>query len=269
MTWVIGASSLFGDGVLLSDIQVSVGNRRFDILQKAYPISKYIAGGFAGSVKIGFMLLQSLSDTLQMPSHSDRLAWDPLKIAPYWSPIAKNIFANESQEEKELGSQFLIVAASPYPIKDTGPQGWSSQVYLIKFSYPDFKPQIMLERVEFCSIGSGANIDKFKRAIQEKKDLGIFDPMLKAEMNPGGWAKALAFSLFRLSDQYPQDGISKNFNIIIVKRGEIKQFHEDYTTYLQDGKIIENKIPKLATNYVELREMLDQHGVNNVNGAIC
>lgn len=62
MTWVLGASSLFGYGVMLSDVQVSVGEKRFDILQKAYPLSNYILGGFAGSVQIGFMFLQSLSN---------------------------------------------------------------------------------------------------------------------------------------------------------------------------------------------------------------
>lgn len=269
MTWVIGASSLFGYGVLLSDIQVTVGNKRFDLLQKGYPLSKFIAGGFAGSVKIGFELLQSLSDMLQMPPNSDHLAWDPLKIAPHWSPIAKNIFAQATPQEKVLGSRFLIVAASPYPLGGTWPPGWDSKIFLIRFSSPDFKPQIMSKRVKFCSIGSGARVDKFKRIIRTKGKLGIFDSTLKTEVrNPFGWAKTLASSLFSLVDENPQDGISKHFNIITVKRGEINQSHINYKIHLPDGTTKEEKMPELARSYHELEAMLAERKIN-ISGAIC
>ncbi|QBR83750.1 hypothetical protein E3983_04900 [Legionella israelensis] len=187
MTWILGASSLFGYGLILSDIQVSVGKERFDILQKAYPLSNFISGGFAGSVKIGFMLLQSLSDTLEIPrEYQQTFAWDPIKIANAWSPRARDIFMRESLQERRLGAQFLMVAASPQPDKKMMIPGWDSKIYLIRFSSPNFKPQIMSKRVNFCSIGSGAGVSKFQKYIREKLKLGIFDKTLQAEvMNPG------------------------------------------------------------------------------------
>jgi hypothetical protein len=69
MTWVIGASSLFGHGAVISDIQVTFRTgQTVDLLQKAYPLGRFIVGGFSGSVLIGFRLLQSLKDMLKLPS---------------------------------------------------------------------------------------------------------------------------------------------------------------------------------------------------------
>ena len=60
---------MFGYGALYSDVQVTFpdGSTK-DLLQKAYPLSNFIAAGFAGSVRIGFMLLDSLSQFLQLPN---------------------------------------------------------------------------------------------------------------------------------------------------------------------------------------------------------
>jgi len=57
MTWAAAASTIFGYGALYSDVQVTFrdGNTK-DLLQKAYPVSNFIAAGFAGSVRIGFKL---------------------------------------------------------------------------------------------------------------------------------------------------------------------------------------------------------------------
>jgi hypothetical protein len=54
MTWVIGASSIFDYGAMMSDVRVTFSNgRTLDLLQKAYPVGPYIVAGFAGSVRIG------------------------------------------------------------------------------------------------------------------------------------------------------------------------------------------------------------------------
>lgn len=88
MTWVVGVSTIFGYGALYSDIQVTYsGGGSTDVLQKAYPLSNFIAAGFAGSVRIGFMLLQSLSDFLRIPDDAlSKLAWDPVWVVHNWAP---------------------------------------------------------------------------------------------------------------------------------------------------------------------------------------
>ena len=73
MTWVIGGSTIFGYGVLISDVCVSWElGYQFDCLQKIYPLSNSIMGGFAGSVKIGFQLLQDLRDFLGLTDEEEK-----------------------------------------------------------------------------------------------------------------------------------------------------------------------------------------------------
>jgi hypothetical protein len=80
MTWVVGATSFFGYGALYSDIRVTFSDgTNEDILQKAYPITNFIAAGFAGSVRIGFCLLQSLAESTWLPDQVESThAWDPV-----------------------------------------------------------------------------------------------------------------------------------------------------------------------------------------------
>ena len=61
MTWVIGASSVFGVGMLVSDVRVSFpdGQSR-DMLRKLYPLGPYIGLGFAGSVAASFAILNEV-----------------------------------------------------------------------------------------------------------------------------------------------------------------------------------------------------------------
>ena len=60
MTWVIGASSIFDYGAMMSDVRVTFedGSER-DLVQKAYPVGPYIVAGFAGSVRIGVIILDN------------------------------------------------------------------------------------------------------------------------------------------------------------------------------------------------------------------
>lgn len=270
MTWIIGASSLFGYGVVISDIQVTLANKKtIDVLQKAYPLSNFIVGGFAGSVRVGFMLLQSLSDKLKLPLGYEGYAWDPCKVANDWSIVARNVFASALLNEQKLGSKFLIIAASPVPDVGEWPQGWDSKIYMIRFSSPNFIPQIMVKRMKICSIGSGARVSEYKRSIRERLKLGIRDPILKAEvMNPYGWARTLAFSISRSIERYPQDGISKHLHLFTVRRGEIIAGNNNEKIYPKEGGVIVFKMPPVARNYQEFVSMLELTGTE-ASMAIC
>src|SRR3712207_479938 len=114
MTWVIGVSSVFGRGILLSDVRVSLGDgRRADLLKKVYPIAPCIAAGFAGSVRIGFELLDDLRRQLQLPPDLAGHAWRPEAIANKWPPFAAKMFARAPGSEQKLGCQILMIGVSP------------------------------------------------------------------------------------------------------------------------------------------------------------
>src|SRR5215207_8036961 len=94
MTWVVGATNIYGYGALYSDVRVTFadGTTR-DLVQKAYPLSNFIAGGFTGSVRIGFNLLQSLAECTLLPDDAlNTMAWDPVWVATKWSPIARAVY---------------------------------------------------------------------------------------------------------------------------------------------------------------------------------
>jgi len=79
MTWVIGGSTVFGYGVMISDICVSFeqGPSK-DCLQKIYPVGNHIIGGFAGSIQLGFAMLQDLRSFLHLPEKEEKEnAWHP------------------------------------------------------------------------------------------------------------------------------------------------------------------------------------------------
>src|SRR5262245_56689808 len=105
MTWVIGASSIFGYGAILSDVRVTFrdGSQR-DLVQKAFAVGPYVIAGFAGSVKIGFEMLHCLANFLTVPPNAPQPgAWEPEWVAEHWEPIAAGTFAAADAHERAMG----------------------------------------------------------------------------------------------------------------------------------------------------------------------
>lgn len=267
MTWIIGASSMFGYGVMISDVQITLSDgKKLDILQKAYPLTDSVVAGFAGSVKIGFMLLASLNHSLKLENNQN----NHLKIIKSWGIAAKKNYDMAPIEERRLNAKFLIVASSTDEIVEGWPKPWNSKIYIIRFSSPNFTPQIMIKRNMIYSIGSGSFVKKYKSAIHERINLGIYDPILKAETkNPGGWGRTLGFSLSQMVAQYPVDGISNHFHIFTVRRGEVMGSTNDHEIYLPDHTIVNIKMPKVAQGYPEFLDMLNLSQRGKATGATC
>lgn len=264
MTWVIAASTIFGYGALYSDVQVTFcDGKTKDLVQKAYPISNFIAAGFAGSVYIGFMLLQSLSDFLRIPPDDiDRLAWDPLWVSNNWSPIAKSVFEQAPSIEKTLGSKLLMVGASTQEASGLG-----SKIYFTRFSSPDFRPGIMSRAIKLCSIGSGSGVLEYKHSI--KPLFRLSSGILRAEIGQqGGWARQLGFSIsWKLADR-PHRGISRHVHIIIVRRGAIDVETNDEDIYKGDDPPIKIRMPVVAKSYEEFVGLAQSMGQDTA-GAAC
>lgn len=264
MTWVVAASTIFGYGALYSDVQVTFrdGSTR-DIVQKAYPISNFIVAGFSGSVQIGFMLLQSLSDELKIPTQDrNHLAWDPIIVSKRWSTIAKSLFDAAPKEEKMLSSSILMVGISP-----TENSGLGAKVIFTRFTSPHFYPNIMTHPIKLCSIGSGAAVQEYKRSI--KPLFRLSSGILNAEIGqPGGWARQLGFSISHTLNNYPRNGISRHIHMIIVRRGSIYVGTNNENIYMPDGSKIEIRMPKVAQGYAEFLSLAQAAGHEAI-GAAC
>jgi hypothetical protein len=264
MTWVVAASTLFGYGALYSDVRVTFrdGTER-DLVQKAYPMGNYIAGGFAGSIKLGFMLLQSLADSLAASEDEiDRVVFDPVPVAIKWSPLARSIFLSAEAEERRLGSRFLLLGISP-----TEACGLGAKVYFVRFASPDYQPKIMSRPIKICGIGTGAEVAAYKYSI--KPLFRLTSGILKAEVRyPGGWGHELGFAIANALAWHPQSGISRHLHMIIVERGRIRVANSDENIYPADGTKIEVRMPRVAQGYEEFLAFAHAVGQNGA-GAVC
>src|ERR1019366_6594510 len=99
MTWIVGTVPPFGYSILVSDICVSWadGTER-DCLQKIHKVGDDLLCGFAGSVRIGFGLLEALS--IQLPPKQRRT---PSVLVRDWIPsLARHVFRDSHESERKL-----------------------------------------------------------------------------------------------------------------------------------------------------------------------
>ena len=270
MTWVIGASSIFGYGAIMSDVRItfSDGTER-DILQKAYPLGPYIIGGFAGSVKVGFELLHSLKYGLVPPTSAgppgSTWTWDPVDVAHEWRPIAKSIFENADKGEQACQSHILLVGISHEDLESDAVKAPSviqrARAMIIRMMSPDFEPLVTRNQLSVEHIGSGAYVDKYVDLMKS-----YFDPMsgtLQAETAAFGmWPKMLAGGVRRIVSDDPVSGISPHVHILVCRSGQMFMMTND-TRIVPTGKEpIEFKMPKVAQSYSEFLAMCRAAGTN-------
>jgi hypothetical protein len=264
MTWVCAASTIYGYGALYSDVQVTFRDgRTADLVQKAYPLSNFVAAGFAGSVRIGFMLLQSLDEAMRLPSKIlETHAWEPKWVSGNWAPIARSIFDSAPQQEKAYGAHVLMIGVSPTETCGLGPK-----VYFTRFASPDFRPCIMSRAIKVCSIGTGARIKEYHRTL--KPLFRLTSGILNGEvMNEGGWARTLGFLISRRLADFPHAGVSRHLHVLIIRRGNILVENSDENIYPPDGSCIEIRMPQIARSYEEFLKLAEAVGHDAV-GAIC
>jgi len=82
---------MFGYGIGISDVRVTLEDgSQHDCLQKMYPVGRFMAMGFAGSVRIGFAMLEELSSLLGAAGEDQM--WNPNDVAEWWPEDAPLTF---------------------------------------------------------------------------------------------------------------------------------------------------------------------------------
>lgn len=261
MTWVIGAASVLCTGVIISDVRVRFADgRTADMLQKAYPVGNYIAAGFAGSVYIGFQLIESLRDILFIPEGVGNGAFDPVQVAHEWTPLAQEIFRNAPAEERRNGAQIVLVGISP--TEHLGVPEFP-RVYVIRFTAPFFVPGFMEKGLRICGIGSGAKVKQYKRALRplSRSGSGIHQSGVE-------WARNLAFCTTIAVRDYPYEGISEHFHVVGIRLGEMVVVKNDMTTHPLNQPPIELRMPPVAQSWQEFNDMARNQLIPSA-GAAC
>lgn len=265
MTWVIGASSIFGTGALISDIRVLLRDgTTAELLQKAYPVGNYIAAGFAGSVRIGFELIHSLQAGLAVPEGIGPHAWDLRVVAPRWRSIARQIFRDAPAEERSLGSQVLLVG--PSPTENMGAPEFP-RMEIVRATSPDYAPRFSKPGLVVRHIGSGGSVSEYKRAI---RPLFRFTSGIHRSHIAGihEWARTLAFSVTITVRDYPNHGISEHFHVVALRLGDMAVYTNDMTMYPKDSPPLVLKMPRVARSWPEFVDMLNALRAS-ASGATC
>lgn len=266
LTWIVGTGTMFGHAVLASDICVTLkyrtGTERYiNCLQKVYPIGKYVVGGFAGSVRIGFSIIGQLQYELAMADEG--FAWDLDIISNTWLPrVLKRIFNTSTDFEKESKSQ-IILAATHFTINWPFPH--TPLPVLYKFDSPDFKPY-KASHDEVLGIGSGAMIDSM---VEVNKVCKTFDFHQTIVGGMKYQAMYVAGILEHVKKQAPLSGVSDLFQFATVGRNNIEIFNHERYLCTADGEKPILKFPRvLATNYRQLQRIVSISG-NKLLCAIC
>jgi hypothetical protein len=263
MTWIVGAAASTGYAVGISDIRVSFGNgQELDCLQKLYPMARFIAAGFAGSVEIGFKMLDGLA--YQLRGAPNDQAFLPEEVSACFAPLAKDIFKDASAASRDLGSQIILLGA--HPTEDLGIPGWARCMVHI-LSSPDFVPQSS-SIGQAASIGSGSQIGTYRDALARLSA----DPLSLIKMDTTGvGASSLILSMVvqKTVERNPAQGISSHAHVCIVRRGSISIQPNDEDVYPPNGEKIEFRMPPVATTWDEFVKRLASSGRNSPRSAIC
>ncbi len=254
MTWIIGLPSIFGYAHAVSDVQVTWENgERRDCLQKVYPIAPFIIGGFAGSVQLGFNLLDHLQRNLSIAEPGG--GWILRYVAGKWCRTARQIYKRAPENLRRLGCEIILLGASP---SENAGDLDIPRTDVVVLRAPDFEPEYA-SPAKCISIGSGSQTEIYKQEL-ERINANPF-PMMQMEVgNPGGTALALSIHLTSLITQNPIAGISPHLQIVSVTRGGYFINTNDHTQYPGDAPPIEFKMPPLAKNWKEFQKISEGFG---------
>jgi hypothetical protein len=280
MTWIVGTPTMFGYGIGISDVRVTLSNdSEHDCLQKIYPVGQFIAMGFAGSVRIGFAMLETLAAFLHTEDQS--LSWDPAAVAEWWPEDARSVFAKFPEAERVHQSHLMMIAT--HPSENCGQAPWARS-YVHIFKSPGFEiTSIPVHTVG--AIGCGVAVEPCRKAVEElSNNRDRMFMMMKGEQGTsGGMGSMLGGNLTRILKQASPKGISSHLNYCWVYRGQIIIKTNDHTvsgrwTASEHGSGInqqgqstlnENAVddggtaftmPKLATSWDELDKLLSAVG---------
>ena len=277
---------MFGYSFGISDVRVTLGDgSEIDCLQKIYQIGRHIAAGFAGSVKIGFAMIDELR---RLSDFEDPLiACDPDAVLQQWPIAARAVFGGFGPEEQAGHSHLMLLMI--HPLAHGGNPNWPQSSVCV-FRSPDFEPEIVTTNM-LGSIGSGIAYEPCREIIESfgAADFKRREIYMKGEMGTqGGMASIIGSTLTGILKDVQPRGVSAHLHYCWVYRGRtiIKTNNhaqkgrwtieglgsginapEDHTDKSAEYAAMENgsshfSMPRLAETWEELVSLLHLRGAD-------
>ena len=270
---------MFGYGFGISDVRVRVGDVTLDCLQKIYPVARWVAAGFAGSVRIGFSMIDELSrigNAIEEP-----YAVAPAVLAREWPTYARKVFEHSPDGERQLASHIMLISTDPQA--DNGNPNWP-RCYVHIFRSPDFEPEEIRVH-QLGSIGCGQGYAECSAVIEgfcRNFDRRIFH--MKAGIgNQGGMGTSIGHDLTNILMRTQPELISSHLHYCWVYRGRIiiepnnritdgrwtimplghTQEQFDDRDEALDKEAVAFRMPPLATTWDELDKILKGRNLNS------
>jgi hypothetical protein len=224
-------------------------------------MARFIAAGFAGSVEIGFVMLEGLA--YQLRDAPPDVAFFPQEVADCFSPLARDIFKSFPPAERVSHSHLMLLGA--HPTDDVGIPGYARcSVHILRS--PEFVPT-MAPMGGVVSIGSGSGFPPYQEALANFSS----NPMSLIQMETAGIGPSsviLSMVIQKTIERNPSPGISQHAHICLVHRDVVDVRPNDENRYPKSGGKIEFRMPQVATSWDEFVRMASTD-CKSPRGAIC
>lgn len=259
MTWIVGTVPPFGYSLMVADVRVSwADGMERDCLQKIHQVGEDYIYGFAGSVRIGFILLGTIAE--QLPSKRRR---GPVYVAQDWIPsLCRKTFSIAPPAEKKLGCQLMLAAA--HPTENLGDVPWS-RTYVWTFTYPDFAP-VMAGPKDVLGIGNGSVVPTYMTALSAARNEPVFLQLITH--SEGEQVSFLAREMHQLVRKTATRGVSPYMQMAYVTRGKAMFGNHNYKHFEADGGMQEIRVPPTASTYREFSDFCKRAGLSAA-AAVC
>jgi hypothetical protein len=260
MTWVVGTAPIWGWAVGLSDIRVTFPDgSELDCLRKVYPVGRFLAAGFAGSVAIGFAMIQRLSELLYQPN--ENIAWIPPEVANWWQHDAQDVFNSFAAVERNGGCQVMLFGVHPNENVGDLPLARS---YVYTFSAPNFEP-LAAGPNEVVSIGCGASVGPYRELLER---IPLDESIEQLETHHfGGMTDGLMMIITDRIRETPTQGISPHMHVCLVSRGAV-QIRTNNRRWINRADLEDFIMPNVASSWAELEQFCHTRGLI-AHGSLC
>jgi len=224
-----------------------------------YAVAPNIAAGFAGSVRIGFAMVDLLRQCLRLPKPG--FGWDPAFVAENFPTLARKVFCEAEPREQDAGCQILLF--SVHPNKNNGDAPWAMS-FVHKFESPGFEATLS-GPTDVLDIGCGRDVGPYADVLREINEAPN-EIDLSEGLGPGGSVSGLLLYIETVMEGTPAAGISPHLHICVVRREGISIQPNNKTVYTKTVKHFQ--MPRVATSFDELERMISALG-STAYGAVC